>query len=247
MIVQERTDSIETVGAFLCSPISIVWTGSHGGFGGPACVNFLAFNYYDAAFFIVTDVALAVAPIMVLKNLQMDKKKEGTSKTNFPASLAVMFSLGLLAIGGMISRQITNAIAIINTSDFPWYWASAELCSVLESSLGIIFVCVPAMAPLATGVFGNIGSSGGRYDKYNDRNFPSDRPSTFRKIGGRHRPTPDNESILCETQITRVDTPYRGEAMEPYEMERRYSGDGSSESNIITPPKNVQAKATSGR
>jgi hypothetical protein len=59
-----------------------------------------------------------------------------------------MFALGMLAIGGTISRLVTNAIAIITTSDFTWYWAAAELCSVLESSLGIIFVSMPAVAPL---------------------------------------------------------------------------------------------------
>ena len=68
---------------FLCSPINVIWTGSHGGFGGPACVNILAFNYYNAAMFILTDIALAVAPIAVLKNLQMDKKKKGTSQHLF--------------------------------------------------------------------------------------------------------------------------------------------------------------------
>ncbi|KUJ12352.1 uncharacterized protein LY89DRAFT_738140 [Mollisia scopiformis] len=224
-----------TVAAFLCSPISIVWTGSHGGFGGPACVNILAFNYYNAALFIATDLALALAPIAVLKHLQMDKKKK--------ASLAVMFSLGLLAIGGTISRQVTNAIAIINTADFTWYWAPAELCSVLESSLGIIFVCVPAMAPLFKGVFGNIGSSGGKYNKYNDgENLNSDRPSTFGKLGGRPRLRPDDESILCQTQITTVDPKERDAHVEAYEMDLRDSGDASSERRIITPPKESQVK-----
>jgi hypothetical protein len=34
------------------------------------------------------------------------------------------------------------------------YWASAELFSVLESSLGIVFVCVPAAAPLLSNISG---------------------------------------------------------------------------------------------
>ena len=31
-----------------------------------------------------------------------------------------MFSLGILAIGGTIARQITNAVAITNVDDFTW-------------------------------------------------------------------------------------------------------------------------------
>lgn len=54
------------------------------------------------------------------------------TNTGSIAGLYFMFGLGVLAIGGTISRQITNAIAIRNTSDFTWYWAPAELCVVLE-------------------------------------------------------------------------------------------------------------------
>jgi hypothetical protein len=153
-----------------------------------------------------------------------------------------MFSLGLLAIGGTISRQVTNAIAITNTSDFTWYWAPAELCSILESSLGIIFVCVPAMAPLFQGVFGSIASSGGKYNKHNEGAlFNSDRPSTFGKLGGRPKLRPDDESIMCETQITSVDPKDRDEsAMEGYEMYQRDSGDGGSQKMIITESKASQ-------
>jgi hypothetical protein len=107
----------------------VIWTGTHGGFGGPACVDILGFNYWNAAFFIFTDVCLALAPIPVLKNLHMDRKKKGelpsgcnmeNEKLMDQASLIIMFSLGLLAIGGTISRQVTNAIAITSTADFTW-------------------------------------------------------------------------------------------------------------------------------
>lgn len=157
----------------------------------------------------------------------------------FLATLGVMFSLGLLAIGGTISRQVTNAIAIINTSDFTWNWAPAELCSVLESTLGIIFVCVPAMAPLFKTWFGDIGSSGG---KYKQGDYQSDRPSTFGKLGGRPRLRPDDESILCQTQITAIDHKDRDGAVEAFEMEPRDSADGGSERRIMTPPKGGQVK-----
>ncbi|ETS84537.1 hypothetical protein PFICI_02562 [Pestalotiopsis fici W106-1] len=113
-----------------------------------------------------------------------------------------MFSLGTLAIGGTISRQVTNAIAINNT-DFAWYWAPAELCSVLESSLGIVFVCVPAIAPM----FGNVMGSTAKKSGQDDINLDNSRnPGTFGKIGRnpKRRTGPGDETLLCETRLTHL-------------------------------------------
>ena len=96
------------------------------------------------------------------------------------------------------------------------------------------------MAPLFQGVFSSFGSSGGKYDKYNEAaHFNSDHPSTFGKLGGRPKLRPDDESILCQTQITSVDPKDRdghGEEIEGFEMDQRDSGDGGSQKRIITPP-----------
>lgn len=60
---------------FICRPVSLLWENAEE-FGGPKCFNILAFNYYNAAFFILSDLFLAAAPIMVLKDMQMNKKRK---------------------------------------------------------------------------------------------------------------------------------------------------------------------------
>ncbi|KAE8454288.1 hypothetical protein EG329_005213 [Mollisiaceae sp. DMI_Dod_QoI] len=225
-ILAQGFSSTIAVAAFLCTPLSLVWTKPQS-IGGPHCINILSFNYYNAALFILTDIFLALAPIAVIKDLHMDIKKK--------RALGIMFSLGILAIGGTIARQVTNEVAINNTADFTWLWAPTALCSILESSLGIIFVCVPAMAPLVKNYVG--GSSAGKYQETPDYNR-SDKPNTFGKLRNRPKLRPDDESILCVTQITAIDQKDQDTAVESYEMDHagNFTGDSGSERRIITPP-----------
>jgi hypothetical protein len=65
----------QAVAAFLCTPLSLVWT-EPSAIGGPKCINILTFNYYNAALFILTDLFLALAPMAVIKNLQMDVRRK---------------------------------------------------------------------------------------------------------------------------------------------------------------------------
>ena len=60
-----------TVAAFLCSPLKQVWTNPQA-IGGPTCINILTFNYFNAAFFIISDVFLALAPLAIIRKLQMN-------------------------------------------------------------------------------------------------------------------------------------------------------------------------------
>ncbi|KAH8597785.1 hypothetical protein B0O99DRAFT_592337 [Bisporella sp. PMI_857] len=210
----------KVVGGFLCTPLKKVWT-EPTAIGGPSCIDILSFNYYNAALFIVTDIFLALAPIAVIKDLQMNRSKK--------RALIIMFSLGILAIGGTISRQVTNAIAINNTSDFTWHWAPTALCSVLESSLGIIFVCVPAMAPLFKNFLG--GSTAAKYTNKESNDYRRNRPSTFGKLGSMPKLRPSDQSILYDTRITAVDR-----AGESYEMDHETGSipeDSGSERRII--------------
>ncbi|CZR61328.1 uncharacterized protein PAC_11224 [Phialocephala subalpina] len=219
------------VAGFLCTPLKQVWT-TPSAIGGPTCINILSFNYYNAALFVISDIFLALAPLAVIRKLQMDVKKK--------RALAIMFSLGVLAIGGTIARQATNAIAINNTADFTWHWAPTALCSILESSLGIIFVCVPAMAPLFKNWVGGSTSA-----KYTPDDYQPKRPSAFSKLRSKPKLRPDDESILCETRITAMDAKDRDGAVESYEMDQHagnFAGDSGSERRIITPPSGAGEK-----
>ena len=74
---------------------------------------------------------------------------------------------------------------------------------MLESSLGIIFVCVPAIAPMFSNVIGSTTKKSGQddIDLDNSRN-----PGTFGKIGRnpKRRPSLGDETLLCETQLTHL-------------------------------------------
>lgn len=57
---------------FICSPVSVMWSPSF-----PAgCIDILAFNYFNAAFHILTDLLLAVLPIPILKTLQISPRRK---------------------------------------------------------------------------------------------------------------------------------------------------------------------------
>ncbi|CAL3969870.1 hypothetical protein PZA11_007571 [Diplocarpon coronariae] len=226
LLVQGFVSTIVVAG-FLCSPLKQVWT-NPSAIGGPTCINILAFNYYNASVFIVSDLLLALAPVVVIRKLQMDARRK--------RALAIMFSLGILAIGGTIARQVTNAIAVSDVKDFTWHWAPAALCSILESSLGIVFVCVPAMSPLFSRWLG--GSTAASYTVKPDSSL---RDRTFGKIGSKPKLRPEDDTLMCVTQVTVVDDKERGQDYAPanYEMDRMEeftgTGDNESERKIITP------------
>jgi hypothetical protein len=106
---------------------------------------------------------------------------------------------------------------------------------------------VPSLAPLFTPWFSAFGTS----NKHTDTaGFRSDRPSTFGKLGGRVKLRPDDESILCQTQVTAIDAKDRDGALDSYEMDheaRYYSGDSGSERRIVTPPKIYDGKTRDTR
>jgi hypothetical protein len=102
-----HTISVSITASHMCDPISVVW--------GPewpnGCINMLFFNYFNAAFHILTDILMAVAPIPLLKGLQINQKKK--------VGLVIVFAVGALTIIGTVARQVTNAIALTK-SDFTW-------------------------------------------------------------------------------------------------------------------------------
>jgi len=93
--------------AHMCDPVAIIWQPSF----PIGCINILDFNYFNAAFHILTDLMLAVIPIPILKGLQVSRRKK--------IGLVIVFAVGALTILGTIARQVTNAIAL-NNMDFTW-------------------------------------------------------------------------------------------------------------------------------
>ncbi|KAK2804505.1 hypothetical protein FQN50_006580, partial [Emmonsiellopsis sp. PD_5] len=133
---------------FMCTPISIVWSPTF----PVGCIDLLSFNYFNAAFHILTDIMLALLPIPILRHLQITKRRK--------IGLIVCFSVGLLTIFGTIARQVTNSIALNAGPEFSWHWSAAELCTVLEVNMAIICASVPALRSIVKVHFG--GSSNER-------------------------------------------------------------------------------------
>lgn len=216
---------------FICRPVSLLWENA-AEFGGPKCFNILAFNYYNAAFFILSDLFLAAAPIMVLKDMQMNKKRKSNCVMPEPLSfvrskLTVSSASGLHVQSGYTrdrgdnlapsdkrdryqqrgsilvrhERVVSHSHRGSRGSRNSRYWAPAELCSVLESSLGIVFVCVPAIIPLFSNVMGSAAKKSGQedIDLVNSRN-----PDTFGKMGRNPKRKIElgDETLLRETRLT---------------------------------------------
>jgi len=125
----------------MCSPVSIIW--------GPTfpvgCINLLTFNYFNAAFHILTDILLAVVPIPVLAKLQLSRKRK--------IALAITFGVGILTIAATIARQVYNFIALTQL-DFSWNWAPTELVTNLEINMGLICASIPAIQTFFRTTFG---------------------------------------------------------------------------------------------
>lgn len=142
-----------------------------------------------------------------------------------------MFSLGALAIAGTIARQVTNALALTHIHDFTWFWAAAELCTVSELSLGIIFASVPALQPLLARYLATISHLRDNYyskrdgvHKLDDKNSGAQELVTIGKIRNTPKLRPE-DSILCETVIVDKD-----------EGDGGRGDDGGSERRMIPPP-----------
>ena len=91
--------------AAMCTPVSIIWEPTF----PVGCIDLLTFNYFNAAFHIITDLMIAIVPIPILRGLQISRKKK--------IGLIIAFGVGGLTIIGTIARQVTNAIAL-NSLDF---------------------------------------------------------------------------------------------------------------------------------
>ncbi|KAF4534194.1 uncharacterized protein LTHEOB_13000 [Lasiodiplodia theobromae] len=125
----------------MCMPMSIVWSSTF----PVGCIDLLSFNYFNAAFHILTDMVLALLPIPVLNNLQIEQAQR--------RGLVVIFGVIILAVAGTIARQVTNAIALNAGAEFSYEWAAAELCTCIEVNMGLICVSVPALQPLFKSTF----------------------------------------------------------------------------------------------
>lgn len=93
---------------FLCKPQRIIWDVD---IFPQGCINVLNFNYFNAAFHIVSDMIMIALPIPILGGLQISTRKR--------IGLAAVFSLGLAACAFTVVR-VTSVITWAHSPDFAW-------------------------------------------------------------------------------------------------------------------------------
>jgi hypothetical protein len=144
------------------NPVSVIWSNSF----PKGCIDLLKFNYYNAAFHILTDILLAILPIPVLVELQLSRRRK--------FALTTSFGVGIITIAATFTRQILLAKALHGT-DFSWAWAPTEFVTNLEINLGIICANVPALQSFCKSVWGTPSSIDSNQSQY---------PSTVLSQGG---------------------------------------------------------------
>jgi hypothetical protein len=132
-----------------CRPPSIIWGLAFP--GDPHCINFIAFNYFSAAFDIAINF-LALVPIYTLININVTIRQK--------IVLIIVFCCGIVIMGPTIAREVYNYVALTHP-DFSWNWPRVTLIMDFQISTGIICACVPAIwTILKSGGWFNSGGDG---------------------------------------------------------------------------------------
>ncbi|KAK4499551.1 hypothetical protein PRZ48_010067 [Zasmidium cellare] len=102
----------------------------------PSCIDRLPLWLFNSAFTMLTDIAVTVLPLPVLKSLQLPARQR-------------YILMGVFGLGGVICIvSIVRLSGIYATSvakDVSWENSQAALYSNLEAAVGIIASCVPTL------------------------------------------------------------------------------------------------------
>jgi len=105
---------------------------------------------------LVTDIAILILPLMVLRKLQMSMRRK--------VAIYFTFSMGIFVCGVGVVR-IYYSINIGNAVDVSWNNANSFIWTSVQIFMGVICSCVPASAPLLR-YFPKKGGSSWRNSKY---------------------------------------------------------------------------------
>ncbi|KAE8376097.1 hypothetical protein BDV26DRAFT_266391 [Aspergillus bertholletiae] len=119
---------------FQCSPVQYAFNKTIP--GGGTCINMTAFWYANAAFNILTDLVIVGLPIPIVTKLHLPTKSK--------IALCGMFAMGIFVCITSILRITTLDIAT-SYLDITWNSIGSSMWTVIESNLGIICACLPAL------------------------------------------------------------------------------------------------------
>ncbi|THC99528.1 hypothetical protein EYZ11_000988 [Aspergillus tanneri] len=122
-----------------CSPVQYAFNKSIR--SGGSCFNLTAFWYANAVFNIFSDLVLVALPVPVICKLHLPLKSK--------LVLCSIFAVGIFVCITSILRITTLDIATSHL-DITWNSIGSSMWTVIESNLGIICACLPALRrPLA--------------------------------------------------------------------------------------------------
>ncbi|KAK8068670.1 hypothetical protein PG994_005286 [Apiospora phragmitis] len=176
----------------VCYPVDKFWEPARPG----SCVDQLAVWYVMAGVNIVTDFAIFIIPLPVIKLLQLPTKQK--------MLLVVVFGLGLFTCIISCLRIRTLKMASL-TKDPNWDNTDAALWSFIELCIGVLTSSLPTLRPLIAAAlpraFGASGSGRRGYQDYSGGEYGSrafDGGSLARKSRG-PLPHPKSSSLSSDS------------------------------------------------
>ncbi|KAK7942415.1 uncharacterized protein PG986_011528 [Apiospora aurea] len=160
----------------VCYPVDKFWEPALPG----SCVNQLAVWYVMAGVNIITDFAIFIIPLPVIKSLQLPTKQK--------MLLVVVFGLGLFTCVISCLRIRTLKMASL-TKDPNWDNTDAALWSFIELCIGMLTSSLPTLRPLiAAALPRQFGSSGRRgYQDYSGGEYGASSKSRSRAFSSSAR------------------------------------------------------------
>ncbi|KAF2036556.1 hypothetical protein EK21DRAFT_83513 [Setomelanomma holmii] len=133
---------------FACRPIRAFWTREKA-----SCINQFAMWFTNAAINIVTDFAIIILPIPVIRSLNLGRRQK-------------IALISIFAVGGFVCvvsiLRLQSLVAISNSSDPTYDNPPAATWSSVETNVGIICSCLPLLRPLLTRILPGVFTSQAR-------------------------------------------------------------------------------------
>jgi len=121
---------------FLCFPVRFFWDKA---VPGGKCLNQFAVWFTNAAVNIVQDFVILLMPMPVLRSLDIPRRQKRVL-------------MGIFALGGVVCIisviRLQALVAISNSTDPTFDNPPAATLSAVETNVGIITACLPALRPL---------------------------------------------------------------------------------------------------
>ncbi|KAL3421925.1 hypothetical protein PVAG01_06081 [Phlyctema vagabunda] len=188
--------------ANICHPITTLWGETTTGTCNLKLNSDISFFF--SAVEITTDWALAILPAILLWNIQM--------KARVKASVALILGLAAFASCATIVR-LRYLSLYSDPTEFLYGTGKIGLWSVAEEGIGIIAGSLPALRPLLSLPFLNLGTTANNSNPASGSKFKQSRSrhqvlrsdvkmDTFQQLGDKDGDGDSQKHILKETQVT---------------------------------------------